>query len=725
MTDKTKPEALTAERLDTIRYRARHVATLYGGGATATVLAADDVPALLSALEEARRREEQASKRAQKMVERAQEWRNVWIQTAERLGIQTGPETSGPDLTAAIVKRVRAAEQERDSAIAASAESARKYAESVARIAELKRRIEHSDYFYATRFERLSDWARSLAPELSRMFFDIVANGTAVPHEPPTYAQQMNMLRHERDALAARVAELEGALHRDKTGLGAALAEIAKVVKGYGWIGRGEWGPYADEERTAATLRAEATAALKEIGDLATEALAASGKLAQATMCPAAPPEQAPRTDDGALRERMIRLDTSLQAGAELAAAFADDAKTGSPDIAGWSRMLTAWSVGAKELLEGVPPERPADVGAAPEKMPAGLTPEGTRVHALKTWPEPFALVASGVKTFEVRKFDRDYRIGDRLDLEEWDPATGKYTWRMESRFVSCIVGPGKWGLPSDVGVLGLAAQGAAPATTGTAPAPVTVYCSPRVEERAAVPAGEELLNSPIAMRTMATILDGAPAADPLCARELGGGRKCGHTLSEHKAVGGVGMAPCYHHGEGPHLWCSCPGFVPLEPSRVSPDAGTPAKFCKGDVCEASKIDGVICTDDECDYETGVRSPPEPLPNGEPNYPALQEYHRRNSVCTDGGIPPGGDAAVGDGGTDGVLVDYATQDPSIPSVLADSCPKCGATTISGYGLAGGGIGAYSMCSRDGCDWMGKVQDETSGGSSTEGGESHG
>lgn len=44
--------------------------------------------------------------------------------------------------------------------------------------------------------------------------------------------------------------------------------------------------------------------------------------------------------------------------------------------------------------------------------------------------------------------------------------------------------------------------------------------------------------------------------------------------------------------------------------ASVSPDAGTPARFCTGDVCEASKIDGVLCADDECDYETGVRSPP-------------------------------------------------------------------------------------------------------------------
>lgn len=84
--------------------------------------------------------------------------------------------------------------------------------------------------------------------------------------------------------------------------------------------------------------------------------------------------DPAPRTDDAALRERMIRLETVLRVGAELAAARADDAEPASHDLAGrmggewllsWSRMLTAWSVGAMKLLGEVPPERPAS-GARP-----------------------------------------------------------------------------------------------------------------------------------------------------------------------------------------------------------------------------------------------------------------------------------------------------------------------------------------------------------------------
>lgn len=50
--------------------------------------------------------------------------------------------------------------------------------------------------------------------------------------------------------------------------------------------------------------------------------------------------------------------------------------------------------------------------------------------HRLKTWPEFFAAVKSGVKTFDVRREDagREFRVGDTLILEEWVPELGAYT---------------------------------------------------------------------------------------------------------------------------------------------------------------------------------------------------------------------------------------------------------------------------------------------------------
>jgi hypothetical protein len=44
------------------------------------------------------------------------------------------------------------------------------------------------------------------------------------------------------------------------------------------------------------------------------------------------------------------------------------------------------------------------------------------RVEDLKTWPEYFAAIESGSKTFEVRKNDRNYKPGIALCLREWVP---------------------------------------------------------------------------------------------------------------------------------------------------------------------------------------------------------------------------------------------------------------------------------------------------------------
>jgi len=40
-----------------------------------------------------------------------------------------------------------------------------------------------------------------------------------------------------------------------------------------------------------------------------------------------------------------------------------------------------------------------------------------TTVHTLKCWAPYFDAIADGLKTFEMRRNDRDYRVGDTLEL--------------------------------------------------------------------------------------------------------------------------------------------------------------------------------------------------------------------------------------------------------------------------------------------------------------------
>lgn len=47
--------------------------------------------------------------------------------------------------------------------------------------------------------------------------------------------------------------------------------------------------------------------------------------------------------------------------------------------------------------------------------------------HELKLSTNFFGRVQSGQKTFEIRKNDRDFQVGDVLVLREWDPEERQY----------------------------------------------------------------------------------------------------------------------------------------------------------------------------------------------------------------------------------------------------------------------------------------------------------
>ena len=62
--------------------------------------------------------------------------------------------------------------------------------------------------------------------------------------------------------------------------------------------------------------------------------------------------------------------------------------------------------------------------------------------HFLKTWPQFFAALLDGTKTFEARKDDRGFKVGDLLVLQEFDPTpeTGGFTGREVDRTISYIL---------------------------------------------------------------------------------------------------------------------------------------------------------------------------------------------------------------------------------------------------------------------------------------------
>lgn len=60
--------------------------------------------------------------------------------------------------------------------------------------------------------------------------------------------------------------------------------------------------------------------------------------------------------------------------------------------------------------------------------------------HLLKSWPQFFAAVVEGRKKFEVRRDDRNFRVGDTLLLQEFIPETREWTQREYPVKVSYII---------------------------------------------------------------------------------------------------------------------------------------------------------------------------------------------------------------------------------------------------------------------------------------------
>ena len=84
------------------------------------------------------------------------------------------------------------------------------------------------------------------------------------------------------------------------------------------------------------------------------------------------------------------------------------------------------------------------------ERCEYRAAPSGNR-HQIKCNPESFWAIVEGAKPFTTRLNDRDYQVGDILDIEEF--VAGNYTGHGTTQRVTCVCA---FGCQPDYVVLGL-----------------------------------------------------------------------------------------------------------------------------------------------------------------------------------------------------------------------------------------------------------------------------
>ena len=76
--------------------------------------------------------------------------------------------------------------------------------------------------------------------------------------------------------------------------------------------------------------------------------------------------------------------------------------------------------------------------------------------HKLKCWPAVFKSMVNGEKTFEYRKNDRDYKLGDTLLLQEYNTDINEYSGKELSVKVTYIIYGGQFGIPEGYCIMGV-----------------------------------------------------------------------------------------------------------------------------------------------------------------------------------------------------------------------------------------------------------------------------
>lgn len=77
-------------------------------------------------------------------------------------------------------------------------------------------------------------------------------------------------------------------------------------------------------------------------------------------------------------------------------------------------------------------------------------------VHNLKTWPIMFNATLNGIKNFEFRIDDREFKKGDWLLLQEYEPTKKEYSGRELLVKVTFILHGGVFGIPENYCIMSI-----------------------------------------------------------------------------------------------------------------------------------------------------------------------------------------------------------------------------------------------------------------------------
>ncbi|MEG1757673.1 MAG: DUF3850 domain-containing protein [Oscillospiraceae bacterium] len=77
-------------------------------------------------------------------------------------------------------------------------------------------------------------------------------------------------------------------------------------------------------------------------------------------------------------------------------------------------------------------------------------------IHEVKILPKYFEQVQSGAKTFEYRKDDRGYKVGDIIKLMEYQPESDTYTGNCSEAEITYILKGGELNIPTGYTIMSI-----------------------------------------------------------------------------------------------------------------------------------------------------------------------------------------------------------------------------------------------------------------------------